>query len=87
MHKIQVFYRARQKSGFSCVALYINSEVVVQRCYIVITSRVELVKLGNECLQLYQHITPRRVCFWDMFNIFGTAKTVTIMKKKKKKKN
>ena len=31
----------------------INSEVTVHRYYIIITSEVELVKLGNECQQFY----------------------------------
>ena len=40
----------RQISGYPLVTLYINSEVAVQRCYMIITSGMELVKLGNECL-------------------------------------
>ena len=38
----------RQISGFPCVALYINSEVAVQRCYMITTFGMELVKLGNK---------------------------------------
>ena len=48
VHKIQVFYHTRQISGFPCVRLYINSEVAVQRCYMIITFGVEFVKLGNK---------------------------------------
>ena len=33
-----------------CVTSYINSEVAFQKCYIIITSEVELVKLDNEYL-------------------------------------
>ena len=50
MHEIQVFNhksQISQISGFPCVTLYINSEVAVQRCYMIITSGVELVKLGE----------------------------------------
>ena len=48
VHNVQVFYHTRQISGFPCVTLYINSKEVVQmRCYIIITSGVELVKLVN----------------------------------------
>ena len=47
MHEIQVFNHKSQISGFPCVTLYINSEVAVQRCYMIITSGVELVKLGE----------------------------------------
>ena len=36
--------------------------------------RVELVKSGNECLQLYYHSIPPRVCSWDVSEIFRTAK-------------
>ena len=86
MHKIQVFYHTRQISGFPCVTLYINSEVVFQRCYIIITSGVELAKWGNDYLQLYWHSTPPQVCSWDVSNIFRTAKTVAIMEKQKIKK-
>ena len=57
VHKVQVFYHTRQISGFPCVILSINSEVAIQRCYMIITLGVELVKLGNKCLQLYQHST------------------------------
>ena len=48
MNKIQVFYHTSQISGFPCVTLYINTEVAVPRCYMVITFGVELVKLGNK---------------------------------------
>ena len=53
------------------MTLYINPEVAVHRCYIIAVIKildifkkkfwVELVKLGNECLQLYKHSTPLRV--------------------------
>ena len=33
-----------------------------------------LVKLGNEFLQLYYQSTQPRVCSWEVFDIFMTAK-------------
>ena len=47
VHKTQVFYHTGQISGFPCVTLYMNSEVAVQRCFMIIPFGVELVKLGN----------------------------------------
>ena len=48
VHKIQVFYHTRQISDFPCVKLYTNSEAAVQRCYVIMKPRAELVKLENE---------------------------------------
>ena len=39
------------------MTLCINSKVAAQICYMIIASGVELLKLGNECLQLYKHST------------------------------
>ena len=80
MHKIQVFCHTRQISGFPCVTLYINSDVAVQRCYIIITFGVELVKLGNECLQLYEHTTTMFLARLQYFHKikFNLTKLVTI---------
>ena len=36
-----------------CDIKYKSSEVAVQRCYIIITSGVDIVKLGNECFQFH----------------------------------
>ena len=53
MHKILVFCHTRQISDFHCMTLCINSKVAAQICYVIIASGVELLKLGNEYLQIY----------------------------------
>ena len=74
--------------GELLMALRENITEAVQRCYIIIavtnilylfseTSGLKLVKLGNECLQLYYHSTPPLTCSWDLSDIFRTANEAT----------
>ena len=84
MYKIPTFHHAVQASDFHYDIIYkfksSRPEVLFNNSYyknfelFTEISEVKLIKLSNECHQLYYHSTSPRLCFWDLHDIFRTVK-------------
>ena len=84
MYKIPTFHHAVQASDFHYDIIYkfksSRPEVLFNNSYyknfelFTEISEVKLIKLWNECHQLHYHSTSPRLCFWDLHDIFRTAK-------------